>query len=356
MKHHLKITILILILFLLAQFFGLAVIYKYIDPEKSLAAGKTEFKQLPIGERPPVEENTSYIPIIIAILFGTVLMLLLLKLKKLDGYGWVGLIILLFFGAINTFKDIWNNLSINNYVSPYIFVLFLEILAIYFIIKHREEFTIMKSWFLIAVIISLFVAINSFLSSSIGLIISLFLAFLFGIWKVFRPNFWIQTLTEIVIYGGLAAIFVPMLNLMSVSILLILIAIYDAYAVWKSKHMITLAKSQAQAKIFAGLLVPYKDGHVLTHKIKQDITPKKHLKIRTAILGGGDIGFPLIFAGVILKEMGLWQSLLIPFFAMLGLAFLLWYGNEHKFYPAMPFIGAGCFLGLAVVWLLGLLI
>ena len=67
------------------------------------------------------------------------------------------------------------------------------------------------------------------------------------------------------------------------------------------------------------------------------------------MLGGGDIGFPLIFAGVILKEFGLKYSLIIPFFAMLGLAFLLWWGDEKKFYPAMPFITVGCFLGLAVV-------
>ena len=294
MKHNIKITILILTLFLLAQFFGLAVIYKYIDQEKTLAAGKTEFKQLPIGERPPVEEKTSFIPIMIAILFGTVLLLVLIKFQL---------------------NFVW------------------------------------KGWFLIAVVLSLAVSLGAFMPT----IIAFLLALLFGIWKIFRPNFWIQTITEVVIYGGLAAIFVPMLNIMSVSILLILIAIYDAYAVWKSKHMITLAKSQAQARIFAGLLVPYKDGHVLTHKVKQDITPKKHLKVRTAVLGGGDIGFPLIFAGVILKEIGLWQSLIIPFFSMLGLAFLLWYGNEHKFYPAMPFIGAGCFLGLAIVWLLQIL-
>jgi len=78
--------------------------------------------------------------------------------------------------------------------------------------------------------------------------------------------------------------------------------------------------------------------------------------VRTAILGGGDMGFPLIFAGVILKEFGLWQSLVIPFFALAALGFLLWKGEEQKFYPAMPFIGLGCFLGLGMVWVLGVLI
>jgi hypothetical protein len=72
------------------------------------------------------------------------------------------------------------------------------------------------------------------------------------------------------------------------------------------------------------------------------------------VLGGGDIGFPLLFAGVVLKDLGLWQSLVIPFFALLGLGFLLWIAKEKKFYPAMPFISAGCFVGLAAVWLIDL--
>ena len=81
----------------------------------------------------------------------------------------------------------------------------------------------------------------------------------------------------------------------------------------------------------------------------------KKIKVRIAMLGGGDIGFPLIFAGVVLKELGVWQSLIIPVFACLGLASLLWFSKEKKFYPAMPFISAGCFVGLGVVYLLMLI-
>jgi hypothetical protein len=74
-----------------------------------------------------------------------------------------------------------------------------------------------------------------------------------------------------------------------------------------------------------------------------------------ALLGGGDVGFPLLFAGVVLKEFGLWQSLVIPIFAMVPLALLFWKAEKDKFYPAMPFIGAGCLIGLLVVWLIGLI-
>jgi len=297
MKHTWKITAILLMTFLLAQFMGILILYNYIDVEKSAEEGRTVFGELPIGERPPLEEKTSFLPVIIAILVGTGLVLLLLK-----------------------YNLIW----------------------------------LWKFWFFLAVVFALGIAFAAFLKPAIAFVIAL----VAGAWKIFRPNVWVQNITELFIYGGLAAIFVPLFNLWSVSILLVLIAVYDAYAVWKSKHMITLAKSQTKAKVFAGLLIPYKLGKVQVSAAKKKPTAKAKvpMKVRTALLGGGDIGFPLIFAGVILKEMGLWQSLIIPFFAGLGLAFLLWKGNEQKFYPAMPFIGLGCFLGLGMVWVLGVLI
>jgi presenilin-like A22 family membrane protease len=294
MKHSKKITLILLATFLLAQFIGLFVVYNYIDPIQSQEEGKTVFKQLPIGERPPIEETTSFIPVIIAILIGTGLMLLLIK-----------------------FNLTW----------------------------------IWKIWFLLAAIIALGISFNAFIPTTIAFAIALLL----GIWKIFKPNFYIQNLTELFIYGGLATIFVPLFNVFSISILMVLIAIYDAYAVWKSKHMITLAKSQSKAKVFAGLLIPYKLEKPKFKNTKFKDVKKVPVKVRTAILGGGDIGFPLIFAGVLLKEMGLWQSLVIPFFATLGLGILLFYSEKKKFYPAMPFIGVGCFLGLGLVYLIQLL-
>ncbi|MBI2581537.1 hypothetical protein HYV87_00215 [Candidatus Woesearchaeota archaeon] len=292
MKHNITMTIILLSIFLLAQFIGIAILHNYIDVSKSAETGKTEFKDLPIGERPPVQEKTSFIPIIIAILIGTGFLFLLMK-----------------------YNLIW----------------------------------IWKGWFLLAAFFALTIAWDAFLPK----IVALVMAGVFALWKVFRPNVLVHNITELFIYGGLAAIFVPLFNLFSVIILLVLISGYDAYAVWKSKHMIALAKSQAKAKIFAGLMLPYKLGGMGKPNPRLKI---KKVKVKAAILGGGDIGFPIIFAGVVLKEIGLWQSLIIPFGALLGLAVLLWKGKQNKFYPAMPFISAGCFIALGIAWGIGLLL
>lgn len=298
MKHAWNVTVLLLLFFLMSQFLGLMIVRAYIDVPASAETGEVVFRELPIGERPPLDERTSFVPILIALFIGTIILLLIIR------FDWMW---------------VW------------------------------------KIWFLLAVVISLTVALAAFLPPWLAGII----AFGAGCWKIFRPQFWVQNLTELFIYGGLAAIFVPLFNLMSISILLVLIAGYDAYAVWKSKHMITLAKSQTKAKVFAGLLIPYSlNLGKMNEKIKGNMK-KIHLptiKTKIAVLGGGDMGFPLLVAGVVLKEWGLWEAMIIPFFALAGLSFLLWKGEQKKFYPAMPFIGAGCFLGLGVVWVMRLFI
>jgi len=103
-------------------------------------------------------------------------------------------------------------------------------------------------------------------------------------------------------------------------------------AVWKTKHMISMAKFQAKAKIFAGFLVPYG-------------------KNKTAVLGGGDIGFPLLFSGVILKSSGFLEASLVVTAVTISLALLFFFGSKNKFYPAMPYLTAGCFFGYLLTFL-----
>ena len=121
--------------------------------------------------------------------------------------------------------------------------------------------------------------------------------------------------------------------------------------------MIELAKFQTKSNMFAGVIIPYKLPSLKAHKN----APKQ--KVRTAILGGGDIGFPLLFAGVILKELLMSNSvmlafgkvLIIPIFATASLGWLLYKADQNKFYPAMPFISAGCLLAFVVMHVVGFL-
>ena len=96
--------------------------------------------------------------------------------------------------------------------------------------------------------------------------------------------------------------------------------------------MVAMAEAQAKMKLFAGLFIPYGK--------------------KKAVLGGGDIGFPLFFSGVILKQFGWMESLIVVSMVTLALLFLLLKSEKNTYYPAMPFLSAGCFVGFFLVWLL----
>jgi presenilin-like A22 family membrane protease len=292
MKRSTRITVILVIVFLFAQIAGLVVTNQYIQ-EKVVDEVTGEITivwgDLPLSiDRPDIDESSSFMFIFIAIIIGTIIALILMKFKI-----WI----------------IW------------------------------------RFWFFLAVWICMTVALGAFINAILATIISLALA----LYKIFKPNIWIHNLTELFLYGGIAAIFVPVMNLFAAIVLLILISFYDAWAVWKSKHMVSLAKAQSKTKIFAGFVIPYKLPKK-PKKMKKAV--KTFVPVKSAILGGGDIGFTLLFAGVVMKIVGFWTALIVPVFASIALAFLLTQSNKNKFYPAMPFLTVGCFLGLLVVSLI----
>ena len=309
MKHGVFVTIVLVLVFFISQLVGLTVTNKYITKEVNAITGEVEnitASPLPLSmERPEVEESQSYIYILGAVLIGTILVLLLIKFK----------------GVM-----IW------------------------------------KFWFFISVALCLTIAFAAFIPQIAAIIIGCLLAIL----KVYRTNFIIHNVTEVFIYGGLAAIFVPIMNIYAVVILLLLISVYDVIAVWQSKHMVKMAKFQTASKVFAGLSIPYNIPKMKEifriGRIKQKANTKstkvarkkskKKSEIKSAILGGGDMGFPLLFAGVLLKTNPFVNVLIIPAAAAVALFLLLYYAKKNKFYPAMPFITAGCLVGYAILILI----
>jgi hypothetical protein len=132
-----------------------------------------------------------------------------------------------------------------------------------------------------------------------------------------------------------------------------------------------MAKYQMnKLKVFSGFFVPYisKELRMKLKKMKKSKLKNKHIKVNLAILGGGDVIFPIITSGVILKTTeinlpfglpafvgGLFPALFIIAGATMGLALLFSFSEKKKFYPAMPFITAGIFLGLIINYIISIL-
>ena len=309
MKHNIKITALLLGMFLIAQFIGLYVASQYMPVKQHIynneTGGKTDIIQnyseenkVPYGMQPEEYEKPGLFSIILSFIIAICLILVIMK------YKWRWVIRIFFFFVITIALAIFFN-------------------------------SVLKHVFLYSALIS----------SGIALI--------FSFWKIFKPNFLVHNITELLIYPGIAPVFIIIFNPISIIILLIIISVYDMWAVWHSGIMQKMAKFQIEeAGVFGGLFIPY-----LTKKLKAKIAKfkkfklnqKKKIKISLAMLGGGDIIFPIITSGVFLREFGLLSALSITMGAFAGLLFLFIISKKKKFYPAMPFITSGIFFGL-LIW------
>lgn len=248
MKYKWKITILLLSMFIITQIIGLYVVNHY-SPVKVVdnIEQNTSAPQLPFGLEPP--------PIPAQVNFWT------------------------------------------TYFPSIIFAFIIAISLFFILTKFKAEF-IIRAWFFIVVVIALSVSLISFLPSSlIFMIISLAVAITLAFFKIYKQNFLIHNLTELFIYPGIAAIFIALLSspgspdqgVYAVVVLLILISLYDMWAVWHSGVMQKMAKYQINTlKIFGGFFVPYisKRLKLKLKKIKTDKRDKK-IRVNIALLGGG---------------------------------------------------------------------
>ncbi|MCK4647874.1 hypothetical protein KAT24_03030 [Candidatus Pacearchaeota archaeon] len=257
----------------------------------------------------------------------------------------------------------------SDYRSLFYMIMFAFVIAItilFFLTKIKAEF-ILKAWFFVVVTLALGITFNSFFQTKYAGWIALAIALPLAFFKIFKRNFLLHNFTELLIYPGIAAVFVPILNFYTILALLVIISIYDMWAVWHSGIMQKMAKYQInKLKIFSGFFVPYlsKKIKMKIKEMKKSKSKKKQIKVNIALLGGGDVIFPLITAGVILKTKislpfglheftgGLGPALFVIGGAMLGLSYLFFFSQKKKFYPAMPFITIGILLGLILSYLI----
>ncbi len=318
MKHNVKITLILVSMFLITQLIGLYVIHIYNSPGV----------MLPYGMQPPAEIDQNVSPISLIFAFAVAI-------------------------------------------------------TLFFILTRLNADKFIRLWFFVVTVIALALSFNAFFikfnfvfyASFIALAIAVPLAYI----KIFQRNIIVHNLTELLIYPGVSAVFIPILNVFSISILLLIISIYDIWAVWHSEFMQKMASYQINnLKFFTGFFIPYasKKDREKIKNIKQKYANKsekvldKHfkkakVKVSLAILGGGDVIFPIITAGVfykVYKDLALQglvstyapigSALIITASATISLLFLFIAARKGKFYPAMPFLTIGMYIGMIINWLI----
>ncbi len=130
----------------------------------------------------------------------------------------------------------------------------------------------------------------------------------------------------------------------TIMVILGILSIYDFIAVYKTKHMVKMAKSMAEAGAMMGLIIPSSPSELL--ESSKEIRPGE----RFFVLGGGDIALPLMFS-VSLMPFGIERVIFVSVFSLLGIYagfFLFSFQKEKRALPALPVIAFFSILGYII--------
>ncbi len=172
------------------------------------------------------------------------------------------------------------------------------------------------------------------------------------------PEWYVIDTLGLLIAAGAASIFGISLEVIPVIILLIILAVYDAISVYKTKHMITLAEGVVETKSPILFIVPKRRGYSYR---KEGIGPIGEGERSAFIMGMGDLIMPAVLvvsANVFIKGMRIGPVTLPALGAMIGsvagLSLLLVYVNRGKPQAGLPPINGGAILGFLAGYVLTL--
>jgi presenilin-like A22 family membrane protease len=233
--------------------------------------------------------------------------------------------------------------------NPFIYIL----LIIGFTMLLLIAIKLKKSWvvggfIIISVAATIYFILSSFVSPVPGLALTLAMVLLLQ----FYPEWYVIDAIGILICAGISALFGISMTTLPALLLLIILAVYDAISVYKTKHMVTLAEGMINIKAPLLFVVPRKEGY----SFRKDQVQRTDEGRGAFFLGLGDAIIPTILAvsanwsvhAPALSNPGL----NIPAFgAMLGtyLGFAaLMRTSRDKPQAGLPFLNGGAVLGFLV--------
>ena len=195
-------------------------------------------------------------------------------------------------------------------------------------------------------------------STVLAMIVVLILSILATALLYTFPEWYVIDGLGILIGAGVASIFGVSLDILPVVILLILLAVYDAISVYKTKHMITLAEGVIDLKTPILFVIPKRRNYSF---IRDGIGKLDDGGERAAfIIGMGDLIMPsvlVVSANVFLKGWRIAGIINIPALgaiigSLAGLSVLLYFVSSGKPQAGLPPLNGGTILGFLLGWAL----
>ena len=184
------------------------------------------------------------------------------------------------------------------------------------------------------------------------------------LWKY--PEWYVVDILGVLLAAGIASMFGISLEPVPVIILLVLLAVYDAISVYRTKHMLTLADGVLEGRLPIMVVVPKKKGYsfirdgvggsIAASNEKAANEPGKHDRA-AYLMGLGDLIMPAILvtsAAVFLPGPGIGAFSIPALTAMAGslagLAVLLRAVSSGKPQAGLPPLNGGTIIGFLIGW------
>lgn len=207
----------------------------------------------------------------------------------------------------------------------------------------RILFAFLFSW-------GIFIALIFWLPAIVAIIISVTV----GLSWFLTPRVWLHNLVLILAMVSLGAVFGRLISPWTAMILLLVLAVYDFFAV-RFGYMLWMTRKLTESSTLPAFVIPRYASEWgsnlkqsgFTRLVEENAQERKY-----SILGGGDIGFPLLLVSSVYFAYSFTDAILVSLFSLLGLIFAYWIQAallKGKPMPALPPIAVLSLIALLIV-------
>ncbi len=206
------------------------------------------------------------------------------------------------------------------------------------LMKRRHGGALMQGVLYLAMFQGSMVIFQAWLRPELAVSISLLLILLYAA----RPWVWLHNLVLMIALGGIGVLLGVQFSVLALVIFSVALVLYDAFAVWKSRHMVALVKGMAAQRVFFGFIFPHE-------RARYGVLVRSFNELKgLSFLGTGDVVIPgMLVVGAsfisLTQALGVFAGACAGFFTLLYASYR---GAEGRMYPGLPLIVTGALLGL----------
>lgn len=164
----------------------------------------------------------------------------------------------------------------------------------------------------------------------------------------FRPEWYVVDAVGVTVSAGAAAIFGISLEPWLVVVMLVLLAVYDAIAVYRTKHMLDLADTVIDLRLPILLVIPKHRGYSFLKEAAKfkEAGPDNKAEREAFFLGLGDLVMPTILVVSSMIFLGIQEAVLgAAIGTLVGFAVLMGFVLKGNPQAGLPLLNGGAITG-----------